>query len=105
MQAGKLREIIELWRCERSTTSTGDVKEDYKPFGVVRAEVLSQNARRAMANGEELYPTTRIFRMRVPPLLQGGDRIKYQGCFYEVLPPSVSPYERVQTVTGELVNS
>ena len=104
MQAGRLREIVELWRCEREVTDSGEVSENYKAFGVVRAEVVSQNARRAMANGEELYPTTRVFRLRVPPLLQGGDRIKHNGRFYEVLPPSVSPYERVQTVTGELVN-
>ena len=99
-----MREIVELWRCEREVTDSGEVSENYKAFGVVRAEVVSQNVRRAMANGEELYPTTKVFRLRIPPLLQGGDRIKHEGRFYEVLPPQVSPYERVQTVTGELVN-
>lgn len=105
MQAGRLREIVEIWRARRAENEVGEVVEDYWPVAVVRAEVLAQNVRKAMANGEELYPTTRVFRLRYPPLVQGGDRIKHNGVFYEALPPATDPRERVQTVTAELVNS
>jgi head-tail adaptor len=104
MQAGLFREIIVIHRATRTVSDTGDVREEYKPLGVVRAQVTSQNVRKAMANGEELYPTTRVFRLRMPPEIIGGDRIEHRGQMYEALPPTISPYERVQTVTAELVN-
>ena len=104
MQAGLFREIIVIHRVARTVSDTGDIREEYKPFAVVRAQVVSQNVRRAMANGEELYPTTRVFRFRVPPEIVGGDRIEHRGQMYEALPPTISSYERVQTVTAELVN-
>ena len=104
MQAGKLRDIIEIYRSEVITSENGDVRKEYTPLQCTRAEVTSQNARRAMAHGEELYPTTKVFRLRMPPELHGGDRIKYRGEFYECLPPSISPYGGEQTVTATLVN-
>lgn len=104
MQAGKFREIVVIHRASRTVSDTGDIREEYKPFAVVRAQVVSQNVRRAMANGEELFPTTRVFTLRTPPELVGGDRIEHRGQMYEALPPTISPFERVQTVTAELVN-
>ena len=104
MQAGRLREVIELQRAERTRSATGDIVEVFKPYAVVRAEVLSQNSRRALAAGEQLYPTTRVFRLRLPPEVKGGDRIIHRGIVYLALPPAISPYEGVQTVTAEQVN-
>ena len=104
MQAGRLREIVEIYRSEVVATESGDVREEYTLLQRARAEVTSQNARRAMAHGEELYPTTKVFRLRMPPELRGGDRLKYRGELYECLPPSISPYGGEQTVTATLVN-
>ena len=104
MQAGLLRERIEILRPRHSQSDTGDSRVAYESLGSVRAEVIAQNSKKALVRGEELYPMTRVFRLRIPPLVEGGDRIVYRGIAYEALPPVLSLSDKTQTVTCEQVN-
>ena len=99
-----MKEIVTLSRRVERKSETGVLKDIFEPYAVVRAEVVAQNSKRAMMRGEELYPTTRVFKMRTPPLVEGGDRIIHRGVTYVALAPVISTYERMQTVTAEQLN-
>ena len=103
--AGNLRERIELLRATCSTLPNGEVVETFKVYASVRAQVIQQRSSKALTNGENWYPTARSFRLRMPPKVQGGDRIRYNGELYVALPPKVYPRDKMQEVDCELLQN
>jgi head-tail adaptor len=101
--AGNLRERIDLMRASCSTLPNGEVVETFEVYASVRAQVIQQRSSKALTNGENWYPTARSFRMRMPPKVQGGDRIRYNGELYVAMPPKVYPREGMQEVDCELL--
>lgn len=104
INAGNLRERIELQRAETRRSTTGEVIQDYVTYATVRAQVIQQRTSRAFNNGENWYPTARCFRLRIPPEVKGGDRIIYRGEAYLCLPAKVFAREGYQEVDCELIN-
>lgn len=102
--AGSLTERITLLRAKCTTMPNGEVKEDFVVYAEVRAQVIQQRSAKALTFGENWYPTARSFRLRTPPMVQGGDRIGYNGELYVALPPKVFRREGVQEVDCELLN-
>lgn len=103
--AGNLRERIELLRAKCSTRANGEVVETFEVYASVRAQVIQQRSSKALTNGENWYPTARSFRLRMPPMVQGGDRIRYLGELYVALPPKVYPRDKMQEVDCELLQN
>lgn len=103
--AGSLTERITLLRAVCTTEPNGEVREWFAEYATVRAQVLQQRSSKALAHGEAWYPTARSFRMRIPPRVQGGDRIRYNGELYVCLPPKVFRREGVQEVDCELLTT
>jgi head-tail adaptor len=104
LNAGNLREKIELQRAKTGRSATGAVTEDFVTYAIVRAQVIQQRSAKAFSNGENWYPTARSFRLRIPPEVCGGDRILYRGEVYIALPPKVFAREGYQEVDCELYN-
>lgn len=102
--AGSLTERITLLRAKCTTMPNGEVKEDFVAYAEVRAQVIQQRSSKALTFGENWYPTARSFRLRMPPMVQGGDRIRHNGELYVALPPKVFRREGVQEVDCELLN-
>lgn len=102
--AGSLRERIELARAQCTTLPNGEVREEFVVYASVRAQVIQQRSSKAFSRGENWYPTARSFKLRMPPHVQGGDRIRYNGEWYVALPPKVFPREGVQEVDCELLS-
>lgn len=104
LAAGNLRERIEIYRAETSQAATGEQQQEWRLIASVRAQVIQQKSSKALTLGENWYPTARSFRLRIPPELRGGDRIKYRGELYVALPPKIFIREGVQEVDCELYN-
>ena len=103
--AGNLRERIEIQRASYTSRAVnGERVEKWETVASVRAQVLQQRSSKAFNNGENWYPTARSFRLRIPPEVQGGDRIIYRGNTYVALPPKVWQRDGYQEVDCELLN-
>ena len=104
INAGNLRERIELQRAITRRASNGEQLQVFATYATVRAQVIQQRSNRAFNNGETWYPTARSFRLRIPPEVKGGDRIIYRGETYICLPPKVFVRDGFQEVDCELIN-
>lgn len=104
INAGNLRETIELQRAETRRAPNGEQLQVFVTFATVRAQVIQQRTAKAFNNGEVWYPTARCFRLRIPPEIKGGDRIIYNGEAYGCLPPKVFRREGYQEVDCELIS-
>ena len=96
--AGNLTERIELLRARCSTLPNGEVVEVYEVYATVWAQVIQQRSAKALTNGENWYPTARAFRLRMPPQMKGGDRVRHAGVEYVALPPKLYPRDGMQEV-------
>ena len=103
INAGNLRERIELSRATTVRAENGEQMQVWKPYATVRVQVIQQRSSRAFNNGEQWYPTARSFRMRIPPHVKGGDRALYRGEIYVCMPPKVFVREGYQEVDCELL--
>lgn len=104
LNAGNLRERIELQRATTTRSASGEVVQSFVTYATVRAQVIQQRTSRAFNTGETWYPTARTFRMRIPPEVKGGDRILYRGEVYVAMPAKVFLREGYQEVDCELYN-
>lgn len=104
INAGNLRERVQLLRAEVVRSATGEQVQTWKVYAEPRVQVLQQRSSRAFANGEQWYPTARTLVMRIPPMVKGGDRVRLNGELYIALPPKVFRREGYQEVDCELVN-
>lgn len=99
-----MREQITILRAARERADNGEVIETYTPVAYVRAQVIQQRSSKALSNGENWYPTARSFRLRMPPVVRGGDRILYNGETYVCLPAKVFQREGYQEVDCDLLD-
>ena len=104
INAGNLRERIELQRAKIARASNGEQLQTFETYATVRAQVIQQRTAKAFANGETWYPTARAFRLRIPPEVKGGDRVIYRGEVYLCLPPKVFQREGYQEIDCELIS-
>lgn len=104
LNAGNLRESIELQRAQTRRAPTGETLEVYVTYATVRAQVVQQRSSKAFSNGENWYPTARTFRLRMPPEVKGGDRVIHRGETYVAYPPKVYQREGYQEIDCELYN-
>lgn len=103
INAGNLRERIELQRAETVRGANGETLQTFVTYATVRAQVLQQRSSKAFNNGENWYPTARTFCMRIPPEVKGGDRVLYRGETYVALPPKIYAREGYQEVDCDLL--
>lgn len=75
MQAGLLRDVIEVWRRTTVRNAYGEYEDIWTSQFRCRAQKTVQNARRAMASGEIWYPRAAVFRIRLDQDVREGDRI------------------------------
>lgn len=104
LNAGNLREKIELQRARTGRSDTGAITQEFITYATVRAQVIQQRSAKAFNNGENWYPTARSFRLRIPPEVRGGDRVIYRGEIYIAMPAKVFVREGYQEVDCELYN-
>jgi head-tail adaptor len=104
INAGNMRERIELQRAKITRTASGAQSQTYETYATVHAQVIAQRTAKAFNNGEAWYPTARCFRLRIPPEVKGGDRIIYRGEAYLCLPAKVFAREGYQEVDCELIS-
>lgn len=104
INAGNLRERIELQRAKIVRAANGEQLQTFETYATVRAQVIQQRSAKAFANGEAWYPTARSFRLRIPPEVKGGDRVIYRGEVYLCLPPKVFQREGYQEIDCELIS-
>lgn len=104
LAAGNLRERIEIYRALATRQANGEVSQEWRLVAAVRAQVIQQKSGKALTAGENWYPTARSFKLRLPPEIKGGDRIKYRGEIYVAMPAKVFTREGYQEVDCELYN-
>lgn len=104
INAGNLRERVQLMRAEIDRSATGEQHETWKVYASPRAQVLQQRSSKAFGNGEQWYPTARTLKMRIPPEVKSGDRVILNGEQYVALPPRLFRREGYQEVDCELLS-
>ena len=102
LNAGNLRERIELQRAKIRRSASGETMQEFVTYAKVRAQVIQQRSAKAFSNGENWYPTARSFRLRIPPEVKGGDRVLYRGETYVALPPKVFARDGYQEIDCDL---
>ena len=103
INAGNLRDKVQLLRAETNVTPIGERREEWKMYAEVRCQVVQQRSAKAFNNGEQWYPTARTLVMRIPPQVQGGDRVILHGETYVALPPKIFTREGYQEVDCDLL--
>ena len=105
MDAGRLKDIVSIWRNTRERDEYGDLKEKWVCIGQARAERNVQNSRRALNTGEVWYPRAAVFKIRLGHDVKTGDRIYSKNEYYDVISVTEdTTAEKCITVNTELHN-
>lgn len=104
MKAGKLKDIIEIWKPVVNTTEYGDSVTQYEFHYKTRAEVIYNSGSRTNENDEIFYPTSRTFRVRYYVDVKEPMRIKFDDKFYQIISIEPNKYYNNKTIITELVN-
>lgn len=105
MNAGALTETISIWRNYGTKNAYGELQDVWRMQYQVRAAVTMQNSKKALANGEVWYPRAAVFRVRLGISPELGDRIQYEGNYYDVVSIVKDKYkEQCITINADLHN-
>lgn len=105
MQAGQLRDEIEVSRRVTTRNQYGERQDFWTSQFTTRAQKIVQNARRTMSSGEVWYPRAAVFRIRLGFAVTEGDRILCGGELYDVVSVTEDRMrEMCMTINCELHN-
>ncbi len=104
MKAGILKEKIEIWEPQVTTTDYGDTKIDYVLFYTTRANVQYNSGSRVNENSEVFYPTNKTFIVRHYVPVREPMRIKFEDKFYQISSIVPNKYYNDKVIYSELVN-
>lgn len=104
MNAGRLKERISIWRNQGEKNDYGEKVGGWNMVSSVRAEATQQNARKAMASGEVIYPYMVIFLVRAYTDVKEGDRVLWKDKWYDVISCTERDIDRSITISATLHN-
>lgn len=108
MQAGLLRDIITIERCEDSKNATnGEQIQRWIPAWKGRAKVDFSSGNQAVVNGETVNRMTKKVTVRTKPTFQdklSRLRIIIDGDAYRILAKDVRSRDQATIFTVELIN-
>jgi len=104
MKAGKLRDIIEIFKPVLNTTEYGDSVTSYEFHYKTRAEVIYNSGTKTNENNEVFYSTSRTFRVRYYVDVTEPMRIKFKDKYYQIISIEPNKYYNNKTIITELVN-
>lgn len=99
MNAGKLTEIIEVWKPEITRDEYGNQRTTYRLAYSTRAFVSHKSGGREVANDEIVYIYSKTFKVRLYHQISDFDRIKWNGKFYKIM--EIEPNKEFQELTIE----
>ncbi len=104
MQAGLLKELIEIYAPNLTTNEYGEQVQEYIKHYTTRAEVIYNSGNRNQTNNEVVFEYSRTFKVRFYVPLAENYQIKYRGKMYRILSiEPIQPYNH-KVIQTELIN-
>lgn len=104
MKAGILREKIDIYKPNISTTDYGNTKIEYVYYKSTRAAVDYVSGTKELVNDENFHTITKSFILRYYNDITEDDRIKYEDRFWKINSIKPNKYYNDKVVETELVN-
>lgn len=104
MQAGQLKEFVEIFAPELSTNEYNEQVVSYNKIYETKANVKFINGNKGEQNNETFYSKSRRFIVRSYVPIKDNYRIKYDNNFYQVINFDKDNYFNNITINGERVN-
>lgn len=104
MKAGNLKEEIEIWKYDVTTTEYGDTNKVWTKYYTTRANVRYDSGNRVNQNNEVFYPSTRTFIVRYYVPVKEPMRIKYDGKFWQIESIAPDKYYNDKVIIATMIN-
>lgn len=104
MQAGLLREIIEIYEPKVVVNSFGEQEQEYILLRPTKARVIHSSGSKAIENNEIVSNYSKTFHIRMYVPMNEVYQIKYQGNMYRVTSIEDVPQFNYKEVKTERIN-
>lgn len=104
MQAGKLNELIEIYKPSISQNEYGEQVQVYNKVKDTRAQVIYDSGNRNTSNNEVIYNYQKTFKVRRYIELMENYQIKYKNKMFRILSIEDIRQYNHKVITAELIN-
>lgn len=104
MQAGKLNELIEIYKPSISQNEYGEQCQIYQKCYETKAEVVYNSGNRGISNNEVVYDYQKTFKIRRYVEVMENYQLKYKGKMYRILSIEDIRQYNHKVVRAELIN-
>lgn len=104
MIAGRLNEIVKIWRSTEVINEYGERSEEWAQTYSTRAKVDYNSGTRTTENNEIVFDYTKQFNVRSYVPVVETDRLQWNGKMYRIM--SIEPRREYndKVITAELIN-
>lgn len=104
MQAGLLREIIEIYEPKVIVNSFGEQEQEYILLQQTKARVIHSSGSKSVENNEIVSNYSKTFHVRMYVPMNEVYQIKYQGNMYRVTSIENIPQFNYKEIIAEKIN-
>ena len=104
MQAGLLREIIEIYEPKVVVNSFGEQEQEYILLKPTKARVIHSSGSKSVENNEIVSNYSKTFHVRMYVPMSETYQIKYQGNMYRVTSIEDVPQFNYKEIKAEKIN-
>lgn len=104
MDAGSLKERIEIYKTTLTKNEVGEEQNDWVLKTETRSKVTNNSGSRNEENNEIVYNYIKTFEVRSYVDISEFDRIKWDGKFYRILNIDINKEYQKQIIQTELIN-
>lgn len=104
MQAGLLREIIEIYEPKVVVNSFGEQEQEYILLKPTKARVIHSSGSKAVENNEIVSNYSKTFHVRMYVPMSETYQIKYQGNMYSITSIEDVPQFNYKEIIAERIN-
>ena len=104
MQAGKLNELIEIYKPSISQNEYGEQVQVYNKVKDTRVQVIYDSGNRNTSNNEVIYNYQKTFKVRRYIELMENYQIKYKNKMFRILSIEDIRQYNHKVITAELIN-
>lgn len=104
MQAGLLREIIEIYVPQTVVNTFGEQEQEYILLQQTKARVIHSSGSKTVENNEIVSNYSKTFQVRMYVPMNEVYQIKYQGNMYRVTSIEDVPQYNYKEIIAEMIN-
>lgn len=104
MEAGKLKEIIKVYKPEITRNSFNEQDTEYKYAFTTKAEVIYKSGTRQEGEGDVFYQYIRKFNVRIYNDINELDHIEWNGKMYRILNIDDNKIKQAKYIETEIIH-